>query len=73
VARRAHSAKKWNRRVLEMIEIVDSLLHYDRLYLGGGNAAHIVADLAENVRLASNDAGITGGIRLWDADFGRSA
>jgi len=71
-ARRTHSIKKWNRRVLEMIEIVESLLHYDVLYLGGGNAAHIVVDLATNVRVASNDAGITGGIRLWDAEFSRS-
>lgn len=68
-ARRAHGVKKWNRRLVGMIAIVESLLHYDVLYLGGGNAAHIIVDLAENVRLASNDAGITGGIRLWDAGF----
>ena len=66
-ARRAHSFKKWNRRVLHTIEIVYSLLHYDVLYLGGGNAADVgVDDLPDNVRIASNDAGITGGIRLWD-------
>ena len=40
---------------------------YDVLYLGGGNAADVgVDDLPDNVRIASNDAGITGGIRLWD-------
>jgi polyphosphate glucokinase len=49
-----------------MIEIVYSLLRYDVLYLGGGNAAHIVIDLPDNVRVASNEAGVTGGIRLWD-------
>jgi polyphosphate glucokinase len=65
-ARLAHSAKKWNRRVLNTIEIVHSLLHYDVLYLGGGNAANIVVDLPDNIRVASNDAGITGGIRLWE-------
>ena len=65
-ARLAHSLKKWNRRVLHTIEIVYSLLHYDMLYLGGGNAANIVVDLPENVRIASNDTGITGGIHLWD-------
>ena len=66
-ARHAHGPKKWNRRVLRMIEIVYSLLHYDVLYLGGGNASNVsVEDLADNVRIASNDAGITGGIRLWD-------
>ena len=66
-ARHAHGAKKWNRRVLRTIEIVYSLLHYDVLYLGGGNAADVsVEDFADNVRIASNDAGIMGGIRLWD-------
>ncbi|MGD9805005.1 MAG: ROK family protein [Hyphomicrobiaceae bacterium] len=70
-AHRAQSSKKWNRRVLKVIEIVHSLLHYDVLYLGGGNAANIVVDLPDNVRIASNDAGITGGIRLWDDDVWR--
>jgi polyphosphate glucokinase len=65
-SRRAHGAKKWNRRVLKMIWVVNSLLHYDTLYLGGGNAAHITVDLPGNVRIASNDRGITGGIRLWN-------
>jgi polyphosphate glucokinase len=65
-ARRTHSTRTWNRRVLKTIGIVESLLHYDMLYLGGGNAAHIVVKLPDNVRVVSNDAGITGGIRLWD-------
>jgi polyphosphate glucokinase len=66
-ARRAQSLKKWNRRVLRTIDIVYSLLHYDVLYLGGGNSADVDADnLPDHVRIASNDAGITGGIRLWD-------
>jgi polyphosphate glucokinase len=67
-ARRALSSKKWNNRVLRTIEIVYALLHYDVLYLGGGNAANIVVPLPEKVRIASNDAGLTGGIRLWDDD-----
>ena len=67
-ARRALGAKKWSRRVAKTIDIVHSLLHYDLLYLGGGNALHFVLPLPHNVRLASNDAGITGGIHLWDRD-----
>jgi polyphosphate glucokinase len=58
--------KKWSRRVLRTIETVDSLLHYDVLYLGGGNARHLSVDLPESVRIASNETGITGGIHLWD-------
>lgn len=65
-ARRALSSRKWNKRVLKTIEFVYSLLHYDVLYLGGGNAANITVALPDNVHISSNDAGITGGIRLWD-------
>jgi polyphosphate glucokinase len=61
--------RRWNRRVRKTIRIVYSLLHYDVLYLGGGNAADIVGDLPDNVRIASNDAGITGGVHLWDDRF----
>jgi polyphosphate glucokinase len=69
-ARHTYSARKWNRRVRKTIDIVYALLHYDMLYLGGGNADHVVADLLpDNVRIVSNDAGITGGIRLWDDDL----
>jgi len=58
--------KRWNRRVLKTIEAVESLLHYDVLYLGGGNARHLTVDLPRHVRIASNDNGITGGIHLWN-------
>lgn len=65
-SRRALSSRRWNRRVLKVIEVVYALLHYDVLYLGGGNATKITIKLPDNVHIASNDAGITGGIRLWD-------
>jgi len=65
-ALRRHGKKKWSRRVLRTIEAVDSLLHYDVLYIGGGNARHLSVGLSGNVRVASNDNGITGGIHLWD-------
>jgi polyphosphate glucokinase len=58
--------KRWNRRVVRMIAIVETLLNYDALYIGGGNSVHVTETLPKNVRLASNDAGLTGGIRLWD-------
>ena len=65
-ALRRHGKKKWNRRVLKMIEIVELLLNYDVLYLGGGNARHLTVDLPRNVKTASNENGITGGVHLWD-------
>ncbi len=58
--------KKWNERVLKMIGILRTLLNYDTLYLGGGNAENITFTLPPDVRLASNDKGITGGVHLWD-------
>jgi polyphosphate glucokinase len=64
--RRAISGRKWNKRVLKTIDIVRTLLNYDVLYLGGGNSANITVTLPDDVHVASNDAGLTGGIRLWD-------
>jgi polyphosphate glucokinase len=66
-ALRRKGAKKWNRRVRKTIKILNSLLHYDVLYLGGGNGVKVI-DPPREVRVESNQAGITGGIRLWDAD-----
>jgi polyphosphate glucokinase len=71
-ARRALGTKQWSRRVGKTVDVVYSLLHYDLLYLGGGNAAHFELPLPDNVRIASNDAGITGGIHLWDAEVWES-
>lgn len=66
-ALREHGVKKWSGRVLKMIGVVETLLHYDTLYLGGGNARRLAGvDLPDNVRTASNDTGITGGVHLWD-------
>jgi polyphosphate glucokinase len=65
-ARRAIGKKRWNRRVARLIAVAESLFHYDRLYLGGGNSAHVELALPRNVRVAPNDTGLTGGIRLWD-------
>lgn len=65
-AMKAVGKKRWNRRVLRVIVIVRTLLNYDTLHIGGGNATHIDFKLPKNVCLASNEKGITGGIRLWD-------
>jgi predicted NBD/HSP70 family sugar kinase len=72
-ARRSIAAKKWNRRVERAIGIVHTLLNYDHLYLGGGNAARLTIALARNVHTASNDAGLTGGVRLRDKKVWKTA
>jgi len=57
---------KWNRRLRRAIAIVTTLVNYDTLHLGGGNAAIINFELPKNVQIAGNIGGITGGVRLWD-------
>ena len=58
--------KRWNKRMRKVIEIMATVVNYDVLYIGGGNARHIKAPLPSNVQLVANSTGITGGVRLWD-------
>jgi polyphosphate glucokinase len=64
-AREKAGNKRWNRRVEKVIGILSSLVNYDKLWIGGGNAARLTIDLPANVATVSNDAGIEGGARLW--------
>jgi polyphosphate glucokinase len=65
-ARQKVGNKKWNARVASMLAIVKALVFYDHCYIGGGNSTKVKIDLPPDVSLASNRAGILGGIRLWD-------
>jgi polyphosphate glucokinase len=58
--------KRWNRRVRKAIGFIETLVNYDVLLIGGGNAKRLTGDLPPKVRVVPNTAGITGGIRLWD-------
>lgn len=64
-ALKSKGPEKWNRRLKYVITVVETLVNYDTLYLGGGNAAAVTLKLPKNVRLASNSGGITGGVKLW--------
>jgi len=64
-------AAKWNRRVARMIRVVRTLLNFDRLYIGGGDAGHVTIALPRDVTIVSNEAGITGGVRLWEPALDR--
>lgn len=57
--------KRWNKRVKRMLEVLEILLHPDRIHISGGNAKHIDFELPKGVTIASNDAGIEGGAGLW--------
>lgn len=65
-ARRRVGAKKWNERVFKAITAVRPVFVWDRLYIGGGNARHITVDLGDDVTFVPNEAGILGGIMLWE-------
>jgi polyphosphate glucokinase len=60
--------KKWKRRVLKVIAVLRTLLNYDKLHIGGGNARLLDFKLPKNVYIVSNDEGIIGGVKLWDDD-----
>jgi polyphosphate glucokinase len=58
--------KRWNKHLAFALTCIRNLTGYDTLYIGGGNARHIRFTLEPNIRVVPNDAGITGGVRLWD-------
>ncbi|MGH9006728.1 MAG: ROK family protein [Acidimicrobiales bacterium] len=64
--------ERWNTRVRKAIVLLDALLFFDRLYLGGGNARRVkrdnLGDLLDKTTVVDNSAGILGGIRLWGAE-----
>ena len=64
---------RWRRRVQRMLAQLRVFVNWDTLYIGGGDARLIDFALPADIRIVSNDAGITGGVRLWDpkldADF----
>jgi polyphosphate glucokinase len=54
--------------VARAVETFDTLLHFDRLYVGGGNAKKLRVDLGHRSQIIDNTAGILGGIKLWEID-----
>lgn len=64
-ARRKISRKKWNRRVKRAIDTLRILTHFDKLYIGGGNADQIKFELDSDVQIISNENGVRGGAWLW--------
>ena len=61
--------KRWRARVKRALEQIRVVVNFDTLYIGGGDAKLIDFDLATDMKIVSNDAGIIGGLRLWDARF----
>jgi polyphosphate glucokinase len=61
--------KRWNKRLGEALDQLYHVFYYDRLYIGGGNAAKITIELPKNTKIISNQDGILGGIKLWEKDL----
>lgn len=55
----------WNQRIKKMIITLQTLLNFDFLFLGGGNARHIRIPLPSNALCISNELGLLGGFFLW--------
>ncbi|WP_129668898.1 ROK family protein [Phytoactinopolyspora endophytica] len=63
--------KRWSRRVAKALDGLRPVLYWDRLYLGGGGAKHLQADLGPDVTIVGNEYGLLGGIRLWNDNVSR--
>lgn len=57
--------RRWNKRVQMAIEYFRILTNFDKLYLGGGNAANLSFRLTRDIEIVSNMYGIKGGIWVW--------
>ena len=65
LALKERGVKKWNNRLKEAIATLRRTVHHDHLYIGGGNARAIRFRPGSHVTIISNEAGIRGGIALW--------
>jgi polyphosphate glucokinase len=59
--------QRWRKRVHRMLAQLRILVNWDTLYVGGGDSKLIDFELPPDIKIVSNNAGITGGVRLWDA------
>ena len=62
--------EKWNKRVKYILSVLKTVFNYDKLYLGGGNAAKINFKTDRNIKIVKNIDGIDGGAKLWQQQEG---
>lgn len=56
---------QWNERMKKVLAVLKTVINYDMLYIGGGNASALTIPLDKNMKIVSNKDGIKGGARLW--------
>jgi polyphosphate glucokinase len=60
---------RWRARVHKAIKHFDSMLYFDRIYVGGGNAKLLEpGEIGPKGEIVPNTSGILGGVRVWDLD-----
>ena len=57
--------RRWNKRVKRILKQLRVMINFDTLYIGGGDAKAIDFELPPDIRVVSNQAGLTGGVQLW--------
>jgi len=57
--------KKWNKRVQRVIDILRTVVNFDHLYIGGGNAKAIKFEVPADGTIVPNTDGLLDGIALW--------
>lgn len=65
-ARDRIGVEAWNERVVAAVQALRPVLWWDRVYIGGGAAKYITADLGPDVTIVTNQSGLLGGVRLWN-------
>jgi polyphosphate glucokinase len=69
IQRRELGTARWSRRVRRVVDGLRPVFRWDRLYIGGGNAALIDAEtiplLGADVTIVPNTAGVLGGSKAW--------
>jgi polyphosphate glucokinase len=69
-ALKAIGDEAWSLRVRDAVAGLRPMFVWDRLFVGGGNAQRLTVDLGDDVTIVPNEAGISGGIRLWELGHG---
>ncbi len=64
-ARKAVGNTRWNRRVRRAVDTLRALFFFDHCFIGGGNSRKLNGDIAPDVTIVDNSAGLLGGIKLW--------
>lgn len=67
--RRRLGDSAWSRRVLRALELLEPVIRWDKLYLGGGNASRLSASARlklVDATIVPNSAGMSSGVRAWN-------